>query len=116
MAVILSVLVNGLTFQAPVVPCVDQNLSEVALGSCLDKEVLAVDQELNRTYQQIMRALPKQQQLLLRTSERAWLQSRDADLALFESFVQGNHPSITVETEQARVIRERIRVLKGYRP
>jgi uncharacterized protein YecT (DUF1311 family) len=114
-ALIARIIAFSLSSRSPAVPCVDQDLSEVALGACLDKEVVVVDAELNRTYQAVLKTLPAQQRELLRTAERAWIRSRDADLALFEASVQGNHPSILIETEQVRVIRERTRFLETYR-
>ena len=115
LALVVSLLMQTATPPEHRVSCVDQNLSEVALAACLDKEVVEVDSELNRTYKATHASLPPDQQNLLRASERAWIRCRDSDLALFESFVRGNHPSIVVQTEQVRVIRERIKLLQGYR-
>lgn len=115
MALAMTLLALHQPLRSQTTPCVEQNLSEVAPGSCLDKEVVAIDAELNREYQQTLRSLPAEQQTLLRASERDWIRCRDADLALFESFVRGNHPTTIVKTEQVRVIRDRIKLLQGYR-
>jgi len=116
---ILALLVIFLSLRAHTtpafIPCVAQQLSEIALGQCLDKEVIAVDAELDRAYQETLASLPKDQQVLLRNSERAWIRCRDADLVLFESSTRGNHPDLLVEAEKVRIVRERIKLIAVYR-
>jgi uncharacterized protein YecT (DUF1311 family) len=61
-------------------PCVDKAAGATwPTQDCIEREFEHQDARLNKAYQALMKALPEQGQTELRTSQRQWLSSRDAD-------------------------------------
>ena len=97
----------------PASPAICENIAEYQLAPCLQKAVVKLDAELNRTYRALFVSLSPDIQKTLRESERAWIHSRDADLGLFASFPHGNDPTNSEYWEEIRLIQARIDYLKG---
>lgn len=90
----------------------DMDLGMVEYGNCLDRQMVVVDSELNRTYKATLATLTPDQQRALRAAERAWIRYRDTDSNFVETVTGGNHPSEMVEAQWIRVVRERITFLR----
>ena len=95
--------------------------SNLAQVQCLGRYIAFLDQELNRTYQLALKALPEQDKddnrrsrKQLRKSERAWLLYKDEDCTLVGGVTGGSNLWVTHFAANCEVkrTRERIRFLR----
>ena len=79
----------------------------------------ALDKELNIAYKNLIKKLPKENQKILRLSQKHWLNFRDAEIAfLSDQFTRENYGSssvITRGTYISTLIKSRIKSLLWYR-
>ncbi|HYJ05036.1 MAG TPA: lysozyme inhibitor LprI family protein [Chthoniobacterales bacterium] len=84
------------------------------------EEQAAVDRanaELDKVYKQLMSKLGPEQQKSLKEAQRAWIKWRDAEadiIARVGGAVGGSAMRVDYSNAQARLIKERIEVLRGY--
>lgn len=78
------------------IACQQENTDNRGLISCLKQASNSWDEELNKTYKEIMTGLKldgtPEAQKVMRDSERAWLNYRDKEFALIDKF-RLNEPS-----------------------
>jgi uncharacterized protein YecT (DUF1311 family) len=105
-------LISTAALRAQQTEC-DMDHGMVEYGNCLDRQVVAVDSELNQTYKKALASLAPDQQQALRRAERAWIRYRDAKLAQSGSLTSGgNHPSEFDAENVIALERERIVFLR----
>jgi uncharacterized protein YecT (DUF1311 family) len=73
-------------------PCRDK-VSTVDLASCLNDAYNSADKALNQSYAAITKALQSNEQKALLTSQRSWLQYRDAECAAQSELYAGGTAS-----------------------
>ena len=84
------------------------------------EEQAAVDRangELDKTYKQLMAKLDEQQQKSLKEAQRAWIKWRDAEadiIARVGGAIGGSALRVDYANAQAKLIKERTEVLRGY--
>ena len=73
--------------------------------------------ELDKAYKQLMAKLDAEQQKSLKEAQRAWIKWRDAEadiIARVGGAVGGSALRVDYANAQAKLIKERMEVLRGY--
>jgi uncharacterized protein YecT (DUF1311 family) len=73
--------------------------------------------ELDKVYKQLMAKLDAEQQKSLKEAQRAWIKWRDAEadiIARVGGAVGGSAMRVDYANAQAKLIKERLEVLRGY--
>ena len=84
------------------------------------EEQAAVDRangDLDKIYKQLMAKLDEQQQKSLKEAQRAWIKWRDAEadiIARVGGAIGGSAMRVDYANAQAKLIKERTEVLRGY--
>src|SRR5689334_1590783 len=65
--------------------CMDKDPSTAGQINCIDKAYASWDKELNRAYNELMRALDAPGKQSLKTAQAEWLKYRDLEFKLIES-------------------------------
>ena len=96
--------------------CIDTAFGTYGDIMCIDDAIIAWDHELNNAYQQLMKEIPADQQELLKTSQRAWIQYRDQELEWMTAYYsrQGSSWGYTIAYRNLEIIRTRTLELRHY--
>ena len=75
------------------------------------------DKEMNKSYQHLMKRLPKEKQEILRESQKQWIKFRDADREVLSRIVadqQGRIYQVTDPSDWLELVRSRALQLDEY--
>lgn len=75
------------------------------------------DKEMNKSYQHLMKRLPKEKQEILRESQKQWIKFRDADREVLNKIVadqQGSIYQVTAASDWLELVRSRALQLDEY--
>ena len=94
--------------------CADES-NTIAIEACHQKEYDAADKELNTVYNEAMKTLEPAAKQKLNDVQKAWLKSRDANIAFIieQNKDSGTYGGIVVSDYQARVVQKRVLELKA---
>jgi uncharacterized protein YecT (DUF1311 family) len=84
---------------------------------CTDKAYAAWDQELNKNYGKLMRALKPSQKEALRLAQIEWIKYRDLDFKLIDSVYDTMQGTMYIPMRidaRMEVVKKRALELKGY--
>lgn len=96
------------------VPC-DPEGSQVELNACAAEAFRDADAEMNRVYQQVLRAVSEGVEARVRAAQRAWLPFRDAHCDVEAAVAEGGSMQPMVRGFcLAAVTEERTEHLRGY--
>jgi uncharacterized protein YecT (DUF1311 family) len=97
--------------------CIDKNGSTAGMVTCTDKAYAAWDKELNKTYNELMRALKPNQKEALRLAQLEWLKYRDLDFKLIDSLYDAMQGTMYIPMRidaRMEVVKKRALELKGF--
>ncbi len=97
--------------------CIDKNGSTAGMVECTDKAYTAWDKELNKNYNELMRALKPGQKESLRLAQLEWLKYRDLDFKLIDSVYDTMEGTMYIPMrvdDRMEVVKKRALELKGY--
>ncbi len=97
--------------------CVSKNPSTQGTNQCFYEAGRQWDAELNRAYRKLITLLNPVQKKALLTSQRLWLQHRDAEAAFQRQFygaMQGTMYSTFAASDHMEVVRKRAMLLNTY--
>jgi uncharacterized protein YecT (DUF1311 family) len=97
--------------------CIDKNGSTAGMVECTDKAYAAWDQELNKSYGKLMRALKPSQKEALRLAQLEWIKYRDLDFKLIDSVYDTMQGTMYIPMRidaRMEVVKKRALELKGY--
>jgi uncharacterized protein YecT (DUF1311 family) len=86
----------------------------LAIIACHEKRYEKADMELNKVYGDVMRSLPPGGRQKLKEAQRAWLQYRDANLALAIEINKDlrSYGNVVVADYRATIVEKRVLELK----
>ena len=97
--------------------CIDKNGSTAGMVECTDKAYAAWDRELNKNYNELMRALKPGQKESLRLAQLEWLKYRDLDFKSIDSIYDAMEGTMYIPMRidsRKEVVKKRALQLKGF--
>jgi uncharacterized protein YecT (DUF1311 family) len=97
--------------------CIDKNGSTAGMVECTDKAYAAWDQELNKSYGKLMRALKPSQKEALRLAQLEWIKYRDLNFKLIDSIYDTMQGTMYIPMRidaRMEIVKQRALELKGY--
>lgn len=97
--------------------CMEADPSTVGMVNCYEEAEKKWDEELNKTYKQLMAAADENTKPKLKAAQLAWIKLRDAEFE-FIAYLYGQMPGTMFRTFSAgrrvTIIRNRVMELKSY--
>jgi uncharacterized protein YecT (DUF1311 family) len=97
--------------------CIDKNGSTAGLIECTDRAFAAWDNELNKNYGELMRALKPAQKETLRLAQLEWMRYRDLDFKSIDSIYDTIDGTMYIPMRidaRMEVVKKRALELKGF--